>query len=71
MPWSALTLDTDAKCFRVDITAQQLKDDPAFDTRPLACNGRYTRGTKVHQYYNRSPYWSATRDLDPGIDTDI
>jgi hypothetical protein len=26
-----LTLDTDEKCFRIDITAQQLKDDPGFD----------------------------------------
>src|SRR6201991_4253534 len=31
IPWSALTLDTDAKCFRVDIVAQQLKDDAGFD----------------------------------------
>ncbi|MFM0350013.1 PRC-barrel domain-containing protein [Paraburkholderia sp. RL17-347-BIC-D] len=71
MPWSALTLDTDAKCFRVDISAQQLKDDPGFDKDHWPAMADTTWGTQVHQYYNRYPYWSATRDLDSGIDTDI
>src|SRR5262249_48629373 len=31
IPWNALTLDTDAKCFHVSIAAQQIKDDPGFD----------------------------------------
>src|SRR5258707_15016238 len=30
IPWNALTLDTDAKCFRVDITAERIKNDPGF-----------------------------------------
>src|ERR1700750_1507093 len=31
IPWSALTLDTDEKCFFVDITAEQIKSEPGFD----------------------------------------
>lgn len=38
-PWNALTLDTDEKCFRVDITAQKI-NEPGFAT---------------HRYYNRTP----------------
>ncbi|MFL9960278.1 PRC-barrel domain-containing protein [Paraburkholderia sediminicola] len=71
IPWSALTLDTDTKRFRVDITAQQLKDDPGFDKDHWPAMADVTWGTQVHQYYNRSPYWSTTRELDPGIDSDI
>jgi sporulation protein YlmC with PRC-barrel domain len=71
IPWSALTLDTDEKCFRVDITAQQLKEDPGFDKDHWPAMADATWGTHIHQYYNRSPYWSATRALDTGLDTDI
>ncbi|GAB7521253.1 hypothetical protein PBS_02360 [Paraburkholderia sp. 2C] len=31
IPWNALTLDTDQKCFRVDTTAQALKEEVGFD----------------------------------------
>jgi sporulation protein YlmC with PRC-barrel domain len=66
IPWSALTLDTDLKCFRVDTTAQLLKDDPGFEKDHWPSMADATWGTQVHQYYNRQPYWSATRDVDGG-----
>lgn len=31
IPWNALTLDTDQKVFRVDITADRIKSEPGFD----------------------------------------
>src|SRR5512145_2436437 len=31
IPWSALTLDTDNKCFILDVDKQRLKDAPGFD----------------------------------------
>jgi sporulation protein YlmC with PRC-barrel domain len=63
IPWSALTLDTDEKCFVVDITAQRLKDDAGFDKDhwPMMADARW--GTSTHSYYNRQPYWSATREV--------
>jgi sporulation protein YlmC with PRC-barrel domain len=60
IPWSALTLDTDAKCFRVDIAAQQLKDDPGFDKEHWPSMEDTAWGTQLHQYYNRQPYWTPT-----------
>ena len=71
IPWSALTLDTDEKCFRVDITAQQIKDEPGFDKDHWPSMADAAWGTAVHQYYNRQPYWSATRDVVEGRPSDI
>jgi hypothetical protein len=31
IPWSALTLDTGEKCFRLDIAAERIKNAPGFD----------------------------------------
>ncbi|CAB3795355.1 hypothetical protein LMG28614_04158 [Paraburkholderia ultramafica] len=70
IPWSALTLDTDEKCFVVDITAQRLKDDPGFDKDhwPMMADAKW--GESTYNYYNRQPYWSATHEVvesDPSI----
>jgi uncharacterized protein YrrD len=63
IPWSALILDTDEKCFRLDVTADRIKNAPAFDKDhwPAMADERW--GSSLHQYYNRPPYWSATRDV--------
>lgn len=70
IPWNALTLDTDQKCFRVDITAQRLKDDPGFDKDhwPRMADAKW--GATMHSYYNRQPYWAATQEVvesDPDV----
>ncbi|MEI6000575.1 PRC-barrel domain-containing protein [Paraburkholderia bengalensis] len=64
IPWSALTLDTDQKVFRVDITAQRIKDEPGFDKDHWPSMADETWGTQMHQYYNRDPYWMST-SADP------
>ena len=68
IPWNALTLDTVEKCFRVDIAAQRIKDDPGFDKDHWPSMADATWGTQLHQYYNRRPYWSQanTGDLPLG-----
>ena len=68
IPWSALTLDTDEKCFHVDIPAQRLKDDPGFDKDhwPMMADPKW--GATTHSYYNRQPYWSATQQ---GLEDDL
>nr|WKF60796.1 hypothetical protein HUO10_005318 [Paraburkholderia busanensis] len=62
IPWNALTLDTEQKCFHVSIAAQQIKNDPGFDKDHWPSMADATWGTTVHQYYNRDPYWSASRE---------
>jgi sporulation protein YlmC with PRC-barrel domain len=66
IPWNALTLDTDEKCFRVDIPAQRLKEDPGFDKDHWPSMADATWGAQLHQYYDRSPYWAATQDVVQG-----
>jgi sporulation protein YlmC with PRC-barrel domain len=61
IPWNALTLDTDAKCFRVDITAERIKIDPGFDKDHWPAMAEAAWGSSLHEYYNRTPYWSAPR----------
>ncbi|TDN57747.1 PRC-barrel domain-containing protein [Paraburkholderia sp. BL10I2N1] len=62
IPWSALTLDTDEKCFRVDITAERIKNEPGFDKDHWPSMADTQWATTVHQYYNREPYWTVSRD---------
>jgi sporulation protein YlmC with PRC-barrel domain len=63
IPWSALTLDTDDKCFVLDAPAERIKNAPGFDKDNWPSMADMAWGTSVHAYYNRSPYWSATRDV--------
>ena len=71
IPWSALTLDTDEKCFVVDMPAERIKNEPGFDKDQWPSMADAQWGTSVHQYYNRDPYWSATRDISGRDMTDI
>jgi sporulation protein YlmC with PRC-barrel domain len=70
IPWSALTLDTDEKCFFVDITAQRLKDDPGFDKDHWPSMADAKWGASTYDYYKRQPYWVATQEVVEG-DPDI
>jgi hypothetical protein len=70
IPWSALTLDTDEKCFVVDISAQRLKDEPGFDKDHWPSMADAKWGESTYSYYNRQPYWAATHEVvenDPAI----
>jgi hypothetical protein len=71
IPWNALTLDTDAECFHVSISAQQIKDDPGFDKDHWPPMADASWGTAVHQYYNCDPYWSGARGVDESGRNDI
>ena len=62
IPWNALTLDTDEKCFRVDISAQRIKDEPGFDKDHWPLMADHSWGSEIHRYYNRDPYWAPTSD---------
>ena len=64
IPWSALTLDTDEKCFRLlEMTADRIKNAPGFDKDHWPSMADPQWGSSVHDYYNRRPYWMATRDV--------
>jgi sporulation protein YlmC with PRC-barrel domain len=57
IPWSALTLDTQEKCFVVAMTAERVKNAPGFDKDHWPSMADQTWATSVHQYYGSEPYW--------------
>jgi len=58
IPWSALVMDTDAKCFRLGLTADRIKNAPGFnkDSWPGMADPQWA--TTIHEYYGRDPYWT-------------
>ena len=57
IPWSALTLDTDNKCFVLDIDKSQLEAAPGFDKDHWPAMADLTWATSIHNYYGQRPYW--------------
>ncbi|CAG4916571.1 PRC-barrel domain-containing protein [Paraburkholderia gardini] len=73
IPWNALTLDTDRKCFVLNLTSGQVRNAPGFDKDHWPAMADRTWATSVHQYYGRAPYWSDERGAsgDPGARDDV
>lgn len=57
VPWSALTLDTDNKCFVMDIDKERLENAPGFDKDDWPNMADPQFANSIHQYYDRRPYW--------------
>jgi sporulation protein YlmC with PRC-barrel domain len=75
IPWSALTLDTDRKCFLLGLSAERVKSAPGFDKDHWPSMADLSWAASLHEYYGRDPYWEAaapgrgggigSADLDP------
>ena len=63
IPWSALTLDAEKKCLWLNVTADRMKNAPAFDGEHWPSMVDEQWGASLHLYYNRQPYWLATRGV--------
>jgi len=57
IPWSALTLDADRKCFVLDVPKEQLKNAPGFDKDHWPSMADVQWASDVHSYYHSKPYW--------------
>jgi len=57
IPWNALTLDTDNKCFVLDVDKQRLEDAPGFDKDNWPSTPDTEFATRLHSYYGTRPYW--------------
>lgn len=57
VPWQALKLDADNKCFILDVDKERLKNAPGFDKDnwPSMADMQWALG--VHSYYGARPYW--------------
>jgi hypothetical protein len=57
IPWAALTLDTDNKCFILDVSKDRLEQAPGFDKDHWPSLADQSWGANVHKYYVTRPYW--------------
>ena len=57
VPWTALSVDEDEKCFILDIDKGKLEGAPGFDKDNWPDMADTSWGSKVHKYYGESPYW--------------
>ena len=57
VPWSALTVDEDEKCFILDVDKQTLESAPGFDKDNWPDMADSTWGSEVFRHYGATPYW--------------
>lgn len=57
VPWSALRLDTDNKCFLLEVDKERLKNAPGFDKDHWPSMADRQWASDVHRYYGAQPYW--------------
>jgi sporulation protein YlmC with PRC-barrel domain len=65
VPWDALKVDEDRKCFILDVEKSRLENAPGFDKDNWPDMADRTWGSQIYSYYGRTPYWEGTRtDLE-------
>lgn len=58
VPWDALTLDEDRKCFVLDADKGKLENAPGFDQDNWPDMTDTLWGEQVHTFYGQAPYWA-------------
>jgi sporulation protein YlmC with PRC-barrel domain len=58
IPWNALTLDSERKCFVLDADRERFQDAPGFDKDRWPSMADSSWASQVHDYYGVRPYWS-------------
>ena len=58
IPWNALTLEADRRCFVLAAGRERFDDAPGFDRDhwPSMADDRWAQ--RVHEFYGVRPYWS-------------
>ncbi len=57
VPWHALMLDADNKCFVLDIPRDRLEQAPGFDKDHWPSMADQRWASEIHQFYDVPPYW--------------
>jgi len=64
VPWSALKVDEDEKCFILNVDANTIKNAPGFDKDNWPDMSDQSFGAELSSYYKVEPYWeSGSRTL--------
>ena len=56
VPWKAMTLDTENKCFVLDIDRTRLENAPGFPKDEWPSHADFSFINEVHAYYGLDPY---------------
>jgi sporulation protein YlmC with PRC-barrel domain len=59
IPWEALSLDTENKCFVLDVPKSLLENAPGFDKDNWPDMADRTWGSEIYSHYGHQPYWAA------------
>jgi len=62
IPWSALTLDTDRKCFLLSVSSETVRNAPGFDKDHWPAMADAAWANELHTYYGSSPYWASSME---------
>ena len=57
VPWSALKVDEDEKCFILNVDQRTIEQAPGFNKDNWPDMSDTTWGSQVSTYYNVRPYW--------------
>ena len=57
VPWHALTVDEDKKCFILDVDKEAMKNAPGFDKDNWPDMADMTWGAGIFKHYGLTPYW--------------
>ena len=58
VPWAALTLDAERRCFILDIDNARLSSAPGFDKDHWPAMADASWAATIHDYYGVRPYWT-------------
>lgn len=62
VPWSALRVDEDEKCFILDVSKQTLESAPGFDKDNWPDMADTTWGSQIFKHYGATPYWDEYKE---------
>ena len=57
IPWQALQLDTQNKCFILNVDQERLRSAPGFDKDHWPSMADQSWAIDIHEYYESRPYW--------------
>ena len=60
IPWEAMRLDQENKCFVLDVDRETLENAPGFDKDNWPEFADRSWGAEVHEHYGYEPYWKRT-----------
>ena len=66
VPWNALRVDEDEKCFILDMDKRTLEAAPGFDKDDWPDMADPTWGARIYSYYHVSPYWEEEKTYRGG-----